>query len=331
MVSNEPLRVTVTGASGSVAYAFLFRLIDGHVFGADQRLAVTLCDVEPAIRSVEGVALELEDCSSDLLSSVEITSVTQRAFDGSSWAFLLGSARREAGMSRGDLLKLNAPIFIEQGKAINENAADDVRVIVVGNPCNSNAYVARTCAPDVGDRRWFAMLALDRNRARSYLAAEAGVSTDSVTRLAVWGNHSSTQVPDAQNAMISGVPLSERLGRDWARGAFLSKVRDRGSEIIRVRGLSSAGSAAQALADNVRELTSNTIAGDCFAAAVSSRGEYGVPEGLQFGFPVASDGASVRVVEGFTVLDDLRAEILASIREMEDERRAVDLLLAALQ
>jgi malate dehydrogenase len=291
MASKKPIHVTVTGAAGQIGYAILFRIASGQLLGPDQPVVLHLLEIEPAMKSLEGVVMELDDCAFPVLSDVVATSDLKTAFDGVSWALLVGSIPRKAGMERGDLLSVNGGIFKPQGRAVAEHAASDVRVLVVGNPCNTNCLIARSNAPEVPADRWFAMTRLDENRAKSQLAAKAGVPVSSVTNLAIWGNHSATQFPDFANAKIDGKPVPEVItDHEWLRGEFISTVQKRGAAIIEARGASSAASAANAAIDTVVGLRTATAAGDCVSVAVASTGQYGAPEGLQFGYPVVADG-----------------------------------------
>src|SRR5258708_6505647 len=296
---RAPVHVTVTGAAGQVGYALLFRIASGQLLGPDTPIVLRMLDIEPALPALEGVAMELQDSAFPLLSDMVVTADAETAFDGASWALLVGAMPRREGMERGDLLAATGGIFGRQGRAIATRAASDVRVLVVGNPCNTNALIARSNAPDIPVERWFAMTRLDENRARAQLAKRAGVPVSAVTNMAIWGNHSATQYPDARNARIGGRPAPEVIGDDaWLGGEFIATVQKRGAAIIAARKLSSAGSAAAAVLDSVNAIAAGTPAGDWTSLAVASRGEDGVPEGLHFGFPVTSTGASWSGVEG---------------------------------
>lgn len=326
MSTKSPVTVTVTGAAGNIGYALLFRIASGHLLGPDQPVRLRLLEIEPAMKSLEGVVMELDDCAFPLLSGVEtMTSDSKAAFDGTNWALLVGSVPRKAGMERGDLLNINGGIFKPAGQAINDTAADDVRILVVGNPANTNCLIARENAPDVPADRWFAMTRLDANRAKSQLAQKAGVLVSDVSNVAIWGNHSATQYPDAYNARISGKPAYDVIDdHEWLQNGFIETVQKRGAAIIEARGLSSAASAANAAIDSVAGAVAATPAGDCESLAVCSRGEYGVPEGLQFGFPVAADGAGGwSVVEGFELNDFAKAKIAVTTDELVSERDEV--------
>src|SRR6266487_586294 len=321
--------VTVTGAAGQVGYALLFRIASGQLFGPDVPVALRLLEIEPAIRALEGVAMELDDCAFPLLSGIVLTDKAAQAFDGTSWALLLGASPRKAGMERGDLLAANGGLFGPQGQAIGAHAAQDIRVLVVGNPCNTNCMIAAAHAPDVPAERWFAMTRLDENRAKSQLAQKAGTAVEAVTNLAIWGNHSATQYPDAGNAMIDGVPAPERIdNKAWLTGEFISSVQERGAAIIAARGVSSAASAANAVIDGVRSVSAGTPDGDWTSAAVVSHGEYGVPAGLFFSFPVAtrSDG-TWNVVEGLPHDGQAKERLRVTTEELAAERELVKHLL----
>ncbi len=325
MAPVSPAQVTVTGAAGQIGYSLLFRIASGQLLGPDRPVVLRLLEIEPAMKALDGVVMELDDCAFPLLAGVVATSNPKEAFDGANWALLVGSVPRKAGMERGDLLSVNGGIFKPQGEAIAAHAASDVRVLVVGNPCNTNCLIARSAAPEVPAERWFAMTRLDENRARSQLAKRAGVPVAEVTNMAIWGNHSATQFPDFAHARIGGVPVPEVIRDEaWLRGEFITTVQRRGAAIIEARGLSSAASAANAVVDTVRALTTSTPAGDWFSVAVVSRGEYGTPEGLQFGFPVAADGdGSWHVVEGLTHDDFATERIALTTAELEAEREDV--------
>ncbi|MGH9007205.1 MAG: malate dehydrogenase [Acidimicrobiales bacterium] len=324
-MARSPLHVTVTGAAGQIGYSLLFRVASGQLFGPDQPVVLRLLEIEPAMKALEGVVMELDDCALPALADVVATADMKQAFDGTNWALLVGSIPRKAGMERGDLLSINGGIFKPQGAAISEHAASDVRVLVVGNPCNTNCLIARSAAPDVPADRWFAMTRLDENRAKSQLAQRAGVPVAEVTNLGIWGNHSATQFPDFANGRIGGRPVPEVISdSEWLQGDFITTVQKRGAAIIEARGLSSAASAASAVVDTVRSLTRATPAGGWFSVAVASSGQYKAPEGLQFGFPVRSDGSgSWEVVEGLTH-DEFAAErIRLTTEELESEREDV--------
>ncbi len=326
--AKTPVHVTVTGAAGQIGYSLLFRIASGQLLGPDQPVVLRLLEIEPAMGSLHGVVMELDDCAFPLLVGIEPTSDLKTAFDGTSWALLVGSIPRKAGMERNDLLTVNGGIFGPQGEAIGAHASSDIRVLVVGNPCNTNCLIARAHAPDVPDERWFAMTRLDQNRAVSQLAHKAGVPVSSVTNVAIWGNHSSTQFPDFENARIDGRAVPEVIDQGWLRGDFITTVQQRGARIIEARGASSAASAANAVVDSVRSIVTPTADGDCVSLAVVSHGQYGTPEGLVFGFPVRSDGAGWQVVAGLDHSAFADERIRLTTEELESERAAVsDLLL----
>ncbi|MGH9071115.1 MAG: malate dehydrogenase [Acidimicrobiales bacterium] len=328
MSPASPVHVAVTGAAGQIGYALLFRIASGAMFGPGQPVVLHLIEVPGALAALEGVVMELDDCAFPLLAGVVATSDLAVGFGGVSWVLLIGSVPRRAGMERADLLTVNGGIFGPQGAAIAAHAAADVRVLVVGNPCNTNALIAASHGRDVPPERWFAMMALDANRGRSMLARRAGVGVGSVSRLAVWGNHSSTQYPDVANALIAGRPAPEVIGDDgWLSGEFSCTVRGRGAAVIQARGASSAASAANAVIDTVVGLCTPTPAGYCVPVAAISRGEYGVPEGLVFGYPLCSDGLGWEVAEGFVHDAGAREALVVTADELASEREAVRDLL----
>jgi malate dehydrogenase len=329
MAANPPVHVTVTGAAGQIGYALLFRIASGQLLGPDQPVVLRLLEIEPGMQALEGVVMEIDDCAFPLVSDIVTTTDLATAFDGTSWALLVGSIPRKAGMERGDLLTVNGGIFGPQGRAIAANAASDVRVLVVGNPCNTNCLIARANAPEVPAERWFAMTRLDENRAKSQLAHKAGVPVASVTNVAIWGNHSATQFPDYANALIDGKPAAEVIDDTaWLQGDFLTTVQKRGAAIIEARGLSSAASAANAAVDSVVSIRTATPGDDFTSLAVVSNGEYGVPEGLQFGFPVRTNGSGDwTVVEGLAHDDFAKDRIRITTEELEAERADVAGLL----
>jgi malate dehydrogenase len=325
---RAPVQVTITGAAGQIGYALLFRIASGQLLGPDQPLVLRLLEIEPAMRALEGVAMELEDCAFPLLSDIVVTPDLKEAFDRTSWALLVGSVPRKAGMERRDLLNINGGIFRPQGRAIAENAASDVRILVVGNPCNTNCLIARSNGRDVPTERWFAMTRLDQNRAVALLAGRAGVPVADIERLGIWGNHSTTQFPDFAHASIGGRPVPEVIvDHDWLRGEFITTVQKRGAAVIEARGSSSAASAANAVIDSVVSIRTPTDPGDFVSLAVPSAGEYGVPEGLQFGYPVRSTGTAWEVVSGIEHDDFGRERIRITTEELLEERAEVADLL----
>lgn len=329
MAAKNPVHVTVTGAAGQIGYALLFRIASGALLGPDQPVVLRLLEIEPGMKALEGVVMEIDDCAFPLVHDIVTTTDLNTAFDGTSWALLVGSVPRKAGMERGDLLAVNGGIFGPQGQAIANNAASDVRILVVGNPCNTNCLIARANAPEVPADRWFAMTRLDENRAKYQLAAKAGVPVASVTNLAIWGNHSATQFPDVANARIDGRPATDVItDKEWLQGEFLSTVQKRGAAIIDARGASSAASAANAAIDSVVSARTATPEGDWTSLAVVSHGEYGVPQGLQFGFPVRADGkGGWTVVEGLSRDEFAADRIRITTEELEAERADVANLL----
>ena len=322
--SRKPVHVTVTGAAGQIGYALLFRIASGQLLGPDQPIVLRMLEIEPAMKALEGVAMELDDCAFPLLHDMVLTSKTDEAFEGTSWALLVGSVPRKAGMERGDLLAVNGGIFGPQGKAIAAHAATDVRILVVGNPCNTNCYIARMNAPEIPPERWFAMTRLDENRAKIQLAKKAKVPVSVVSNMAIWGNHSATQYPDARNARIAGMGVFDVISdHGWLKKEFVKTVQTRGAKVIEARGLSSAGSAANAAIDSVRSIREATPWGDWHSLAVVSHGEYGVPEWLQFGFPVRSTGTDWEVVPGLEHDDGAKEKIRITTEELIQERDLV--------
>lgn len=317
---SSPVTVAVTGASGRVAYNLLFRLASGDVFGPETSVNVRLVDMDEALLALEGVVFELDDSAFPLLAGVDVTSAWDAGFDGASWILALGAPRRTAGMERKDLLAATAASFAEQGRAIESSAAADVQIIVVGNPANTNCLVARTVAPSVPPERWHAMLRLDHNRARSQVAAHASVPLNDVQNIAIWGNHSPTMVPDAWHATIEGRPAIELLGDSWMTNSFIPTVQNRGAELIEVSGASSAASAAAAISDSVRTIDRGTDAHDWMTDGTVSNGEYGVPDGLQFGFPVRVSSRAVSIVEGLELNATHQALLAKTIHELVAER-----------
>jgi malate dehydrogenase len=322
---TTPVHVTVTGAAGQIGYQLLFRIASGQLLGPDTPVVLRLLEIEPALKALEGVVMELDDCAFPLLAGIEATSDLNLAFTNTNWALLVGAVPRKAGMERGDLLTINGGIFKPQGRAIAENAASDVRILVVGNPANTNCLIARSNAPEVDVDRWFAMMRLDQNRAKSQLAKRAGVPVKDVRNVGIWGNHSATQFPDFANATINGSKVPDVIDdHDWLRGDFQTTVQKRGAAIIEARGQSSAASAASAAIDTVVSLVQPTASDDCASVAVTSHGEYGVPEGLTFGFPITSDGkGSWHVKEGFDVDDFAKDRIKVTTDELLSERDEV--------
>lgn len=324
-MSKPTIRVAVTGAAGQIGYALLFRIASGQMFGADQPVALNLIEIEPGMKALAGVVMELQDCAFPLLTDIVQTADLDEGFKDVNWALLVGSVPRKQGMERADLLGINGKIFVGQGKAIAKNAAKDVRVLVVGNPCNTNCMIAMRSAPEVPTENWFAMTMLDENRAKAQLAEKAGVLVKEVTNLAIWGNHSPTMYPNFYHAKISGKPVTEVITDEaWLKETFVPTVGKRGAAIIAARGLSSAASAANAVVDTVRNLTTPTPEGDWFSVAVCSKGEYGSPEGILTSMPIRSNGTSWEIVEGLSVDAYSQTQIDASNAELTSERETVE-------
>ncbi|HCL96598.1 MAG TPA: malate dehydrogenase [Verrucomicrobiales bacterium] len=326
---KPPITISVTGAAGQIGYALLFRIASGSMFGPDQPVNLRLLEIEPGMKALQGVIMELEDCAFPLLNEVTATSDLDVGFSGANWALLVGSVPRGPGMERGDLLKVNGGIFTGQGKAIAANAADDIRVLVVGNPCNTNALIAMNNASGIPNDRFFAMTRLDENRAKSQLADKAGVHNSDVTNLCIWGNHSATQYPDYTNAKINGQPVPSVISdADWLQGEFIQTVQQRGAAIIEARGASSAASAANGVVDTVRSLTTPTADGDWTSVAVCSDGSYGIDAGLIASMPIKVDAdGRWDVVPGVELDEFSREKVDATVQELRDEREAVADLL----
>lgn len=325
----EPIRIAVTGGAGQIAYSLLFRLGNGEVFGPDQPVILQILEIPQAMDALKGVVMELQDAAQPLVHDIIATDDASVAFKDANWVVLVGGKPRGPGMERKDVIGVNAPIFVDQGKAINDNAADDVRVVVVANPCNSNALIAKKNAPDIPDDRWFAMTRLDQNRAVAQLAAKAGVTADKITNVGIWGNHSATQFPNFEHILVDGKPAAEVVDRAWLEGEFLTTIQQRGKAIINARGKSSAASAANAALDTIRSLVTPTAEGDWFSAAIYAAGNpYGVDENLMYSFPLRTDGnGSVEIVSGLEISDYAQNKIKATEEELQSERSAVTDLL----
>jgi len=323
-VSDSPVRVAVTGAAGQIGYAILFRIASGQLLGADTPVHLSLLEIPDALKAVEGTAMELDDCAFPLLAGVDITDDPNKAFDGVNVALLIGARPRSKGMERSDLLEANGGIFKPQGKALNDHAASDIKVLVVGNPANTNCLIAQQNAPDIPAERFTSMMRLDHNRAIARLAAKAGVSVREVTNMTVWGNHSPTQYPDIFNAKVNGNNAAETVSdQDWLENDFLPTVQKRGAAVIEARGASSAASAANAAVDHVRDWVLGTAEGDWVSMGIPSDGSYGVEEGLISGFPVTCSNGSYEIVQGLDVNDFSRSRIEATVKELGEERATI--------
>jgi malate dehydrogenase len=325
---TSPIRVAVTGAAGNIGYAIAFRIANGDLFGPDQPVILHMLEITPALKALEGVAMELDDCAFPLLKGMVLTDDVNQAFDGVNWALLIGARPRGAGMERKDLLEANGAIFKPQGQAINNRAAQDVRVLVVGNPANTNCLIAMSNAPDVPRERFTAMTRLDHNRAVSQLAQKANVPVTDIKKVTIWGNHSSTQYPDAYHAEIGGRPAAEVIGDDaWIRDYFIPTVQKRGAAVIAARGQSSAASAANAAINHVQTWYHGTAPGDWVSMAVPSTGAYGSPEGVIFSYPVTVQNGQYQIVEGLELSDFDRQLLAATGQELLEERDAVSAII----
>jgi malate dehydrogenase len=321
---NSPIKVAVTGAAGQIGYSLLFRIASGSMFGPTQPVHLSLIEIAPALGALEGVVMELQDCAFPLLKGITPTADLDEGFRDVNWALLVGSIPRKAGMERGDLLGVNGKIFIGQGKAIEKNAASDIRVLVVGNPCNTNCLIAMNNAKSIPRDRWFAMTRLDENRAKAQLAQKAGVDVTAVTNMTIWGNHSATQYPDFYNARINGKSAADVIKDEkWWMETFIPAVQQRGAAIIKARGLSSAASAANAAIETVRTLITDTPTNDWFSVAVCSDGSYSVEKDLISSFPVRSKAGKWEIVQKISINDFSRSKIDASVAELKEEKSLV--------
>jgi len=320
---STAVNVTVTGAAGQIGYALLFRIASGQLLGPDTRVRLRLLEIPAAVKAAEGTAMELDDCAFPLLDGIDITDDVTAAFDGVNVALLVGARPRSAGMERGDLLSANGGIFKPQGAAINAGAADDVRVLVVGNPANTNALIAMSHAPDVPAERFTAMTRLDHNRALSQLSARLSVPVSEITRMTIWGNHSATQYPDLFHCEVGGEIAANKVDEAWLTGTFIPTVAKRGAAIIEARGASSAASAANAAIDHVHDWVNGSAEGDWVSMGIPSDGSYGVPEGLISSFPVVCRDGAYEIVQGLEINDFSRGRIDASVAELAEERDAV--------
>ncbi|HWD19160.1 MAG TPA: malate dehydrogenase [Verrucomicrobiae bacterium] len=318
---KNPIRVAVTGAAGAIGYSILFRLASGEVFGADQPLILHLVDIEPALPVLQGVMMELDDCAFPPLRGMVATADPNEGFRGVNWALLIGSVPRKPGMERKDLLAINGKIFTGQGQALARNAAPDARILVVGNPCNTNCLIAMESAPEIPRDRWFAMTRLDENRAKAQLAKKAGVEVGAVSNLAIWGNHSPTMYPDFYHAKISGQPVTTAIkDENWLKTEFITTVAQRGTAVMNARKLSSAASAANAAIDTVKSILRPTPANDWTSVCVCSDGSYGIDKNLICSFPVRSDGQKLQIVPGLTINPFSQEKINATVNELKGER-----------
>ena len=325
---NSPIKVAVTGAAGQIGYALLPRIASGAIFGPDQPIELHLIEIPPALKALEGVVMELHDCAFPLLHNVVATVDLNEGFRGVSWALLVGSVPRRAGMERKDLLGINGKIFVEQGRALAECAGSDLRVLVVGNPCNTNCLIAMNNAKQVPSDRWFAMTRLDENRAKTQLALKSNSHWRHVSKMAIWGNHSSTLYPDFSNARIDGKPAPETISdSQWLENDFIKAVQQRGAAVIQARGVSSAKSAAHAAIETVTSIINATPEDDWHSVALCSDGSYGIEKGLICSFPTRSDGKQIEIVQGISLNDFAKAKIEASVNELKEERAMVAELL----
>lgn len=326
---NSPIKVAITGAAGQIGYALVFRVASGAMFGPDQPVALHLIEIPAGFEALKGVVMELDDCAFPLLKNVVATTDLDEGFRDVNWALLVGSVPRKAGMERKDLLGINGKIFIGQGKAIEKNAAKDVRILVIGNPCNTNCLIAMNNAKSIPRDRWFAMTRLDENRAKAQLAQKAGADITEVTNMTIWGNHSATQYPDFYNAKIKGRSAAEGIGDEsWLKETFIPAVQQRGAAIIKARGSSSAGSAANAIVETVRSLITDTAEGDWHSVAVCSDGSYGVEEGLICSFPVRARGGKWEIVQKVPLNEFSKSKFDASVAELKEEKSMVGELIA---
>lgn len=327
-MNQKIIRVAVTGAAGNIGYALLFRIASGAMFGPDQAVALNLIEIPPAIDALKGVVMELDDCAFPLLKDIVNTTDLNEGFKDVNWALLVGSVPRKAGMERADLLGINGKVFTGQGKAIAANAAKDVRILVVGNPCNTNCLIAMNNAKDVPKNRFFAMTTLDENRAKAQLAQKAGVDVTAISNMTIWGNHSATQYPDFYSAQINGQSAADVIGDEaWLKNEFIPAVQKRGAAIISARGSSSAASAASSIVDSVRRLTNETPAGDSFSMCICSDGSYGTASGLITSLPCRVDDGELSIIQGLEITPFSREKIHNSVKELEEERAAIKGLL----
>ena len=327
-MNKNPIKIAVTGAAGQIGYALLFRIASGTVFGPDQPVQLNLIEIPNAIERLKGVIMELEDCAFPLLTKIVATTDLNEGFTDINWALLVGSVPRSKGMERNDLLNINGSIFTAQGEAIDKNAAADVRVLVVGNPCNTNCLIAMMNAPSIPKERWYAMTMLDENRAKAQLAQKSGQPITSISNMTIWGNHSATQYPDFYSAMINHKPVTEVINEiEWLENDFIPRVQKRGAEIITARGASSAASAANAIIDTLQNITTPTKEGDWFSLCLSSDGRYGIDAGLIASFPCRSDGVHLSIIPGIEINEFSQSKIRLTVEELRMEKVAVQELL----
>lgn len=320
---KEPVRVAVTGAAGQIAYSLLFRIASGEMLGDDQPVVLQLLEITPALKALDGVVMEIKDCAYPLVRDIVVTDDAAEAFADVSYAMLVGARPRGKGMERGDLLAENGKIFAPQGSALNDHARRDVKVLVIGNPANTNCLIAMRNAPDLDPRQFTAMTRLDHNRAMSQLAGRTGAAVTDIRRVAIWGNHSATQYPDITHATVGGRPALELVDEHWVTEDFIPRVQKRGAEVIAARGLSSAASAGYAGLAHMRDWVNGTLKGDWASMGIASDGSYDIPEGLIYSFPVTIEKGEYRIVRDLEITDFSRAKMTATQKELEDEREAV--------
>ena len=327
-MKKQAIRIAITGAAGQIGYALLFRIASGAVFGPDQPVKLNLIEIPNALDRLKGVIMELEDCAFPLLEEIVATTDLDEGFRDVNWALLVGSVPRSKGMERNDLLNINGGIFTAQGKAIESNAAENVRILVVGNPCNTNCLIAMKNAPKIPSDRWYAMTMLDENRAKAQLANKSGASVQAISNMIIWGNHSATQYPDFYSAKIEGNPAPDVIkDRNWLENEFIPTVQKRGAQIIEARGASSAASAANAIIDSIQKIITPTKKGDYFSLCVCSDGSYGIDSGLIASFPCTSDGSYISIVQGLEINAFSREKIDCTIAELRTEKEAVKELI----
>ncbi|MFH1360179.1 MAG: malate dehydrogenase [Candidatus Omnitrophota bacterium] len=323
-MTKQRIKIAVTGAAGQIGYALLFRIASGEIFGPEARVDLNLLELEPALPALKGVAMELEDCAFPLLGSIKQTADLHVAFQDVDWALLIGSIPRKAGMERKDLIRINGPIFVNQGKSLSERAKPSCKVLVVGNPCNTNAFIAKSVAKNLNEKNFFAMTMLDQNRAVAQLAQKAGCDISEVKNLAIWGNHSSTQYPDFFHAKMKGRPVTEIItDLDWLKKNFIENDQKRGAEVIKARGLSSAASAANAIADTIKKLSNPSAKDEYFSMAVASDGSYDIPQGLIFSFPIRSDGKAWSIVQNIQHNEFAKKKIAETFQELQEEQKTI--------